>query len=172
MLIKFFILLYFISTSTIFAHDKKKKTIKAHEHGVGILNIVQDGNTLVFEYEMPGFDIVGFEYKAEKDDDIKKVNDAINILSDYKNMIKPSGSAECEKIDSSAKVIYEGKHSEFISEYKFNCTKISQLKIIYINFFKKFEFSKKLNVKIIGSNKKTAYVIERSKKILNVKGYF
>ena len=87
-------------------------------------------------------------------------------------MIKPSGSAECEKIDSSAKVIYEGKHSEFISEYKFNCKKISQLKIIYIKHFKKFEFSKKLNVKIIGSNKKTAYVIERSKKILNVKGYF
>ena len=28
---------------------------------------------LSFEFEMPGFDVVGFEYKAKKKEDIKKV---------------------------------------------------------------------------------------------------
>ena len=155
------------------AHDnKKKKSLKSHEHGVGILNIVQEKNILQFEYEMPGYDIVGFEYKAEKKEDVGKVKKAINILSDHKNMIKPSGSAECKNIGNNAKVIYEGKHSEFISKYKFDCKNISELKIIYIKHFSKFDYSKKLNVKIVANNKKSAYVIDRSQKILNVKGFF
>ena len=33
--------------------------------GMSILNIVQD-KKISFEFEMPGFDVVGFEYKAKK----------------------------------------------------------------------------------------------------------
>ena len=173
MFLRVIILFYLISMSLVFAHDnKKRKSLKAHEHGVGVLNIAQDGNALLFEFEIPGFDIVGFEYEAKKEEDVKKVENALNILSDYKNMIKPSGSAECEKVTNSAKIINEGKHSEFLSEYRFNCKKISKLKIIYIKYFSKFEYSKKLNIKVFGNNKKSAYVIDNSKKILNVKGHF
>ena len=135
-------------------------------------NIAQEGNSVIFEFEIPGFDIVGFEYEAKEEDDINKVENALEILSDYKNMIMPSGSAECEKLESSAEVINEGKHSEFISSYRFNCKKISDLKIIYIKYFNNFENSKKLNIKVFGNNKKTAYVITKSKKILNVKDHF
>ena len=172
MFLKIIFFISFALITQLSAHDNKKKSLKSHEHGVGILNIVQEGNMLQFEYEMPGYDIVGFEYKAEKKEDIGKIKKAIKILSDHKNMIKPSGSAECENIESDAKVIYEGKHSEFISKYKFDCKRIADLKIIYINHFSKFQYSKKLNVKIVANNKKTAYVINKSKKIINVKGFF
>ena len=73
MFYKIIFLLYFISTSSIFGHDNKKKALKAHEHGVGILKIAQDNNTLVFEFEIPGSDIVGFEYIAKSEQDIDKV---------------------------------------------------------------------------------------------------
>ena len=76
---------------------KNKKSLSAHEHGVSVLNIVQDLNRLSFEFEMPGFDVVGFEYKAKKKDDIKKVKNALNVLSDYKNMIVIPAEANCEK---------------------------------------------------------------------------
>ena len=166
------ILIYLISTSLLHAHSNKKKSLKSHEHGVGVLNIAQEGSTLLFEFEVPGFDIVGFEYEAKEEEDINKVEQALSILSDYKNMIIPSGTAGCKIVDSSAKVINEGKHSEFLSNYTFSCKKISELKIIYIKYFSRFENSKKLNIKIFGSNKKSAYVINKSKKILNVKGHF
>ena len=40
MFLRMFFLVFVLSISTIFAHDnKKKKIIKAHEHGVGILKI-------------------------------------------------------------------------------------------------------------------------------------
>ena len=64
------------------------------------------------------------------------------------------------------------KHSEFISSYKFNCNKISKLKIVYIKYFKSFENGKKLNIKILGEKKKSVYVIEKSKKLINVKNHF
>ena len=171
-MIRLLIIFYLLSTTVLLAHSNKKKSLKSHEHGVGVLNIAQEGKTLLFEFEIPGFDIVGFEYKAKEKEDIKKVENAINILSNYKNMIMPSGSAGCEKINSSAKVINKGKHSEFLTSFTFNCEKVSELKIIYIKYFSKFENSQKLNIKIFGNNKKSAYVINKSKKILNVKGHF
>ena len=153
------------------AHTKKK-SLDTHIHGVSTLNIVQEGNTLLFEFEMPGSDIVGFEYEAKEQSDIEKVENAINILSNYKNLIFPSGSAECKIESFSANVINEEKHSEFVSNYQFNCENISKLKIIYIKYFKSFENGKKLNIKILGEKKKSVYVIEKSKKLINVKNHF
>ena len=153
------------------AHSKKK-SLDTHVHGVSTLNIVQEGNTLLFEFEMPGYDIVGFEYEAKEESDIKKVENAINILSDHKNLITPSGSGKCKIQSQLANVLNEGKHSEFISNYKFNCENISKLKIIYVKYFKSFENGKKLNIKILGEKKKSVYVIEKSKKLINVKNHF
>ena len=92
--LKLLIFFYLTLISTLSAHDKKKKSIKSHEHGVGILNLSQDENILLIEFEVPGSDIVGFEYKAKTEED-KKVKDAVNILSDYRNILLPSSSAEC-----------------------------------------------------------------------------
>jgi hypothetical protein len=168
------IFVLFISTiSLVLAHDtKKKKSLKSHEHGVGVLKIAQENNILFFQFEMPGNDIVGFEYKADKEEDKIKVKNALNILSDYKNMTVPSNNGECENIKSDARIIIEGNHSEFVSEYRFNCKKVSNLKRIYIKYFNNFELTKKLNIKILGVNKKAAYVIDRNKKMINVKEHF
>ena len=170
--IKIAIIFYFLYTSFLAAHSNKKKSLKSHEHGVGIFNIAQEGNILLFEFEIPGADIVGFEYEAKSESDKEKVANSLNLLAEHKNMFVLPASAECQSIESKAKVINEGKHSEFIAIYKLSCKQIEPLKRIYIKYFKSFELSKKLNIKIFGNNKKSAYVIDRSKKILNVKNHF
>ena len=129
--LKLLIFFYLALISTLSAHDKKKKSIKSHEHGVGILNLSQDENILL-----------------------------------------PSSSAECNLEDSSVKVNNEGDHSEFLTSYKFNCSSISTLKMIYIKYFKVFPDCYKTNIKIFGKNKKSAYVINKSKKFISVKGHF
>ena len=156
-------------------HNEEKETTKslsAHEHGVSVLNIVQDLNSISFEFEMPGFDVVGFEYKAKKKEDIKKVRNALNILSDYQNMIIIPAEAKCEQETNSAKVLNEGSHSEFISEYIFNCKNLSSIKNIKVKFFDSFKFSKKLSVTIVSTNKKLSKIIDKTNKMLNVEGYF
>ena len=111
--ITFFSLL--ISIPNVLAHSNKKKSLKSHEHGVGILNIAQEDNSLLFEFEIPGFDIVGFEYKAESDEDIEKVAASLRVLSDFKNMLVLPASAECTNTETNANVVNDGKHSEFIA---------------------------------------------------------
>ena len=153
-------------------HSKKdKKSLDAHVHGVSVLNLVQDMGQLSFEFEMPGFDVVGFEHKAKKKEDIKKVRNALNILSDYKNMINVPASANCKEKKSSAKVINEGSHSEFISQYLLSCEKISLIKDIQITYFDSFPFSKELNVNLVTKNKKLSQTTDKNNSIIKVDGY-
>ena len=151
---------------------KKKKSLKAHAHGVGILNIAQENNMLVFEFELPGFDVVGFEYKAKKKEDIKKVKQAINTLSDYSNMIEINDEATCEEKSSKVNLLKEGNHTEFRSKYILTCSNISNITKIKINYFETFSNSKKLNVNIVSKKIAKTYKLFSDNNIIKVKNYF
>ena len=153
-------------------HKQQQKTLKAHEHGVSVLNIVQTSNTISFEFEMPGFDIVGFEYKAKVKEDIKKVKNALNILSNFENMVVLPQLGGCKEEKNNASVINEGTHSEFLSEYIFKCKNLSKINQIEIKFLKSFKYSKKLNINLISDNNKSSQTIDKSNATINVEGYF
>ena len=87
-------------------------------------------------------------------------------------MIDVPASANCKKGKSSAKVINEGSHSEFISQYLLICEKISSIKNIQVKYFDSFPFSKELNINLITKNKKMAQTINSQDNIINVDGYF
>ena len=150
----------------------KNESIKAHQHGIGILNIAQENSKLIFEFELPGFDIVGFEYKAKKKEDIKKVKQAIKVLSDFSNMISLPTNANCEINYSNADLVIAGTHAEFFSKYILNCNNIIEINKIQINYFKSFKNSKKLNVNLVTTNKKETFSNNKLENTLNVKGYF
>ena len=154
-------------------HEEKEKiSLDAHEHGVSTLNLVQDMKKIAFEFEMPGFDVFGFEYKAKKKEDIKKVKKALNLLSENNNMLEINSEAECKKQESSAKVVNEDSHSEYISEYIFSCNKISSIKKIKIIYFDTFPLSKKLKINLVANNKKLSQVFDINNNTINVEGYF
>ena len=183
--IKFILLAFILLNVRAFAEDNhhehedeqtqkasKNESIKAHQHGVGILNIAQENNKLIFEFELPGFDIVGFEYKAKKKEDIKKVKQAIKVLSDFSNMISLPINAKCEISYSNADLIIAGTHAEFFSKYILNCTNIIEINKIQINYFNSFKNSKKLTVNLVTNNKQEAFSSNKLEDTLNVKGYF
>jgi len=62
------------------AHSSETKTLKAHEHGVGKLNIAFEHSQVMMELEAPGADIVGFEHPAESPEDKASVRTALNLL--------------------------------------------------------------------------------------------
>ncbi len=154
-------------------HKKdKKNSLKAHEHGVGLLNIAQDSNLLVFEFELPGFDVVGFEYKAKKKEDIKKVKQAINVMSKYDNMIEISQKAGCKENQSEAFLLEEGNHTEFRSKYILNCFNINNIEEIEIHYFKNFKNSKKLKVKIVSEKETSTLELLSNDNVIKTKNYF
>ena len=95
----------------------------------------------------------------------------LNIVN-YKNMINLPANADCKEEKSSAKVINEGSHSEFLSQYLLSCEKISTIKSIEVKYFDSFQFSKELNVNLIAKNKKMTRTINKEDNIINVDGYF
>ena len=157
-------------------HDHKKErkqhSLDAHQHGLSVLNIVQENNTIVFEFEMPGFDIVGFEYKAKKKEDVKKTKQSLILFKDYNNMLELNKEAKCENITSSSDVLYEGTHSEFISKYIFKCTNIENLNKIKINFFSTFSNSKNLNINIVTAIGSETFETNKNTNIINVENLF
>ena len=183
--IKFIILAFIFLNIRAFSEDNhhdhkdeqsqkasKNESIKAHQHGVGILNIAQENSKLIFEFELPGFDIVGFEYKAKKKEDIKKVKKAIKVLSEFSNMISLPINANCEINYSNADLVIAGTHAEFFSKYILNCNNIIEINKIQINYFKSFQNSKKLNVNLVTTNKKETFSKNKLENTLYVKGYF
>jgi len=157
------------------AHDEDKnnnKALKPHQHGISLVNIVQEKDILVFSFEMPGFDIVGFEYEAKKKEDVKKVKNALRILSKHENMIVPSIAAACELENSKVELQNDKNHSEFVSEYRFRCKNISKIENIRFNFFESFEKSENLEINIVTENKKGSISIDKSKIDVIVKDYF
>ncbi|WP_338506207.1 DUF2796 domain-containing protein [Pseudomonas poae] len=54
-------------------HDHEHGSLGAHEHGVGRLNAVLDGQTLELELESPAMNLVGFEHLATTAADKAKV---------------------------------------------------------------------------------------------------
>jgi len=54
------------------AATQAQAELDAHEHGVGVLNIAADGNTVEMELIAPGADIVGFEYEASSEEELRQ----------------------------------------------------------------------------------------------------
>jgi hypothetical protein len=72
-----FIAVSFLLSSMGFAHQNPK----AHTHGEGNLSLVNEGNKVVVEWEMPLADLVGFEHMAKSPEDkaaLKKAEDTLN----------------------------------------------------------------------------------------------
>ena len=154
-------------------HEKaKKKSLKSHQHGVGILNIAQEKNLVVFEFELPGYDVVGFEHKAKKKDDIKKVKQAIYTLEDSKNMLEINDEAKCKEENAEVTLLEEGNHTEFRSKYILNCTDIFNLNEISVLYFKNFKNSEKLNVKIVTEKASDVLELFSNNNIIEAKNFF
>ena len=99
-----------LATGTAIGEETRE--LDAHEHGVGALNIAIDGKTVAMEFHAPGADIVGFEYKAESDADISKIEQAKTALSDPKNLFVVPRDAACSVTNASVELENEGHDDE------------------------------------------------------------
>jgi len=88
------------------------REVDAHVHGVGKLNIAIDGTTVAKEFHAPGADIVGFEYKAQNDEDLAAIEAALQTLSDPLNLFGWPEAAECTVTSASAELETEEEHDD------------------------------------------------------------
>ena len=89
------------------AAAEESRSMDAHEHGVGSLNIAIDGTTVAMEFEAPGADIVGFEYAAESAEDRQAIDDAVAVLARPLDLFSMPPAAECTVTEAKASLVME-----------------------------------------------------------------
>ena len=153
-------------------HDKhdhdKKGSLDAHVHGLSVINVVQEKNKVLFDVEMPGFDTVGFEYKAKSQKDKDLVKNALNTLKNPVNLFSIPSEANCKMSNNSSTILEEKNHTEFRAKYEYNCSNITEFSSITFNIFDSFKNSKDLELNVIGTKSTTKHKINKFTKKLSL----
>ncbi|EZP68658.1 DUF2796 domain-containing protein [Pseudomonas sp. RIT357] len=157
-------------------HDHEHGSLGAHEHGVGRLNAVLDGQTLELELDSPAMNLVGFEHVATTAADKAKVAAARKQLENPAALFnlpkaagcvissqelnsplfgdKPEADHDDDDHDHEAKDgahEHHHDHSEIHAHYQFTCatpTALSNLDLTQV--FKTFPATQKIQVQLIG----------------------
>ncbi|MBT1264070.1 DUF2796 domain-containing protein [Pseudomonas sp. VS40] len=155
-------------------HDHEHGSLGAHEHGVGRLNAVLDGQALELELDSPAMNLVGFEHLATTPADKVKVAAARKQLENpvaLFNLPKAAGcvvssqelnsplfgdkpEADHDDDDDDAKDgahEHHHDHSEIHAHYQFTCatpTALGNLDLTQV--FKTFPATQKIQVQLIG----------------------
>ncbi|RMT92570.1 hypothetical protein ALP39_02992 [Pseudomonas marginalis pv. marginalis] len=158
-------------------HDHEHGSLGAHEHGVGRLNTVLDGQALELELDSPAMNLVGFEHVATTAADKAKVAVVRKQLENPAALFNLPKAAGCvvssqelnsplfgdkpeadhdddDDHDHDAKDgahEHHHDHSEIHAHYQFTCatpTALSNLDLTQV--FKTFPATKKIQVQLIG----------------------
>ncbi len=86
-----------VSTSLVAQEHRQHGT---HEHGIGKLNLAQDGKELHLELESPAANIVGFEHTPSTEADREALRKAIATLKDGDRLFRFSRDAACRLADA------------------------------------------------------------------------
>lgn len=155
------------------AEDKREAD--AHQHGHGVLNVALEGETLSIEMETPGADILGFEHKAEAEDDKAAVQKARKTLNDPVALFGLPNAAGCsvtaaeikigadeeehdehhddEKEDHEEDHAEEEGHSEVHAHYTLTCTAPSKITGLDLSdFFAAFPNAEELDAALLTDN--------------------
>lgn len=158
-------------------HDHEHGSLGAHEHGVGRLNAVLDGQALELELNSPAMNLVGFEHVATSAADKAKVATARKQLENPLALFNLPKAAGCvvssqelssplfgdkpeadhdeddHATDGKGAAAHEHHHdhSEIHAHYQFTCatpTALGNLDLSHV--FKTFPATQKIQVQLIG----------------------
>lgn len=158
-------------------HEHEHGSLGAHEHGVGRLNAVLDGQALELELESPAMNLVGFEHAPSTDDDKAKVAAARAQLEKPLELFSLPKAAGCvvarqklesplfgdkpdaddhdeddhdEDVKDADGHEHHHEHSEIHAHYQFTCATPGALKNLDLGqVFKTFPATQKIQVQLI-----------------------
>jgi hypothetical protein len=155
---------------------------RAHVHGAGTLNLVQEGKRVHIELEIPGMDIVGFEHQARTASQKQAVQDAVAVLEQGDALFRLNAEATCALETAGVEVAmmddeHKGhgahhkddkhaaesgeSHAEFHAEYVFTCASPDRLQQLHVALFDKFQGAQNLQVQVVTARQQSAQRIHR-----------
>ena len=175
----FIVLVCLFVSFQISAQDRQKDT---HEHGAANLMLVIEGDQLQIGIEVPSESLIGFEYFPKSQSDRKNFNEAIKILSDPSKIFSTPDDAECLLVGLNvSQTLFSSKdehghdehdehgredsekggiHSEFRSNYSWNCLHTDEIDSIGNKLFSIFPRIEEIRVKWITNSGQGSLEIE------------
>lgn len=177
------------------AAEGDHRELGPHEHGVGNLNIAVEGTKVSMELEVPGMDIVGFEYVAKTVKQKAAVEKAKKQLLAPLAIFKFPAAANCavqqanvaiesedhdhdhakgdkgaEDGDKAADAREGHQHSEFHVEYTMDCKVPDKITAIEFGYFRAFTSARKLNINLITPKGQSKFEATRDKPRIDLAG--
>lgn len=148
-----------MAPNTLQANDRN---LDAHEHGVSKLKLAQENNTLQFELEAPGNDIVGFEHAAENDEQKTAIEAALVQFQKPEDIFELPAKAKCIASNQKAEFETEDDHAGFHVKWTMTCEEPANATSMTVQFFSLFEQAKEIEVEAIGNAGQDAIEVEKS----------
>ena len=149
----------------------------SHEHGAAIIKMVMEDEKLLIEFEVPSESLIGFEHFPKSQSNRENFNKAIKVLSDPSKLFSQPIKAECLLVgmnvsqslfsseeehghDESEKEDEHGHdesekskiHSEFKSNYYWNCQHLDEIDSIGTQLMSFFPRIEEIRVNWISNN--------------------
>ncbi len=139
------------------AHEHREHG--AHEHGVGQLDVVIQGNEVVLALDGPAANIIGFEHAPGNDKERATLDQAIATLKAGDKLFLFSPEAGCHQtlanIDTSLLSEHEDHdeeehhHADLEADYQFHCDQPDSLEQIKVKLFEAFPATHLLQVQMV-----------------------
>jgi hypothetical protein len=129
-----------------------------HEHGVGSLNLVVDGNVVEIELESPVANIVGFEHAPKDAAERATLDRAVATLKDGERLFGFPAAAGCRLTESSVSSSLLGEapageadhehetHADLEADYRFECGDAARIGPVDVRLFEAFPATQRLRV--------------------------
>ena len=138
----------------------------SHEHGAAKLMMVMEGEKLQVEFEVPSESLIGFEHFPKSQSNRKNFNEAIKILSDPSKLFSMPIKAECLLVGMNvSQSLFSNEeehghdesekseiHSEFESNYYWNCQHLDEIDSIGTELMSFFPRIEEIRVNWISNN--------------------
>jgi len=138
----------------------------SHEHGAAKLMMAMEGKKLQVEFEVPSESLIGFEHLPKSQSNRKNFNEAIKNLSDPSKLFSMPNNAECLLVGMNvSQSLFSNEeehghdesekseiHSEFESNYYWNCQHLDEIDSIGTQLMSFFPRIEEIRVNWISNN--------------------
>ena len=138
----------------------------SHEHGAAIIKMVLEEERLQVEFEVPSESLIGFEHFPKSQSNRENFNEAIKILSDPSKLFSKPIKAECLLVGMNvSQSLFSNEeehghdesekseiHSEFKSNYSWNCQHLDEIDSIGTQLMTFFPRIEEIRVNWISNN--------------------
>lgn len=141
---------------------------EAHIHGVVMLQLARQGETLAVDLTSPAMNFVGFEHRANTPEQINKVEAAETKMRQVASWLKLEGG-DCRVTDFSAdftgvlQQAGERKHANIDIHAQFTCSQSTQLRGMQVTLFQDFPGIEKMTVQWVSDTGAGEDVLTRDK---------